>query len=295
MNTNIISGEKLQDIANVYLGIDNDFRNNPYINTQTNKHKNMLEINSYYNNPKIVFCYGHRINILAEKINYFTNDFILITHNSDQNIGNNDIYVNKIYNCIKLIKWYAQNLYFENNKLYLLPIGIANNQWEHGSNFHKFYNTLVNDITNDITNDINNNQLTKKAKSIYFFFEINTNKVKRTSCYNSIIKKLEFLNKISPYENFKRLSEYEYCICPEGNGVDTHRFWEALYLKCVPIVINSPFINIIKKNTNLPMIILNSWDELDINNLQDYNTFDFTNNESNKYLNLDYYIDNIKL
>ena len=42
MNTNIVSGEKLQDIAHVYLGIDNDFRNNPYIYTQTNKHKNLL-------------------------------------------------------------------------------------------------------------------------------------------------------------------------------------------------------------------------------------------------------------
>lgn len=284
MNTTIISGEKLQDIAHVYLGIDNDFRNNPYINTQTNKHKNILEINSSYNNPKIVFCYGHRITVLLQKIHYFINDFILITHNSDENIVNNNISVNKIYNCNKLIKWYAQNLCFEHSKVFLLPIGIANNQWEHGSNFHKFYNTLCNDT-----------QLSKKSKSIYFFFEINTNKAKRTSCYNSIVKKISFLNKISPYENFKRLSEYEYCICPEGNGVDTHRFWEALYLKCVPIVINSPFINLIKKQFNLPMILLKSWDDLDINNLQDYTTFDFTNNESNKYLNLDYYIDNIKL
>ena len=284
MNIHIVSGEKLQDIAHVYLAIDNDFSNNPYIYTQTNKHKNMLEINSSYNNPKIVFCYGHRITILAEKIHYFTNQFILITHNSDQNIINNDISVNKIYNCSKLVKWYAQNLCFEHHKMFLIPIGIANNQWEHGSNFHKFYNTFTNNM-----------QLTKKSKSIYFFFEINTNKVKRTSCYNLIVKKIPFLNKISPYENFKRLSEYEFCICPEGNGLDTHRFWEALYLKCVPIVLNSPFINLIKKQFNLPMIILNSWDDLDINNLQDYNLFDFTNNESNKYLNLDYYIDNIKL
>jgi len=277
-----VSGEKLQEISHVYLGIDNDFSNNPYINRQTTKHKNMSEINSDYNNPKIVFCYGHRIGILAEKINYFINSFILITHNSDKNIAENDISIINIYNCNKLLKWYAQNLCFEHHKLFLLPIGIANNQWEHGSNFQNFYNTLSNDT-----------QHIKKSKSIYFFFDINTNKEKRTSCYTSIVKKIPFLNKISPYDNFKRLSEYEFCICPEGNGVDTHRFWEALYLKCVPIVINSPFINIIKNNTNLPMIILNSWDDLDINNLQEYSTFNFTDNESIKYLNLDYYLDTI--
>ena len=121
-------------------------------------------------------------------------------------------------------------------------------QWEHGINFYKFYKTL--------NNDTNNTKLITKTKNIYFWFNIDTNKSKRNICYNSIIKKIPFLNKINSTENFQRLSEYKYCICPEGNGVDTHRFWEALYLKCVPIVINSTFINIIKKNTNLPMIIL---------------------------------------
>lgn len=278
---NIITGETLQEISHIYLGIDNDFKNNPYIHKQTHKHKNMLEISQNYNNPKIVFCYGHRLTILAEKIKYFTNEFILITHNSDKNIVNNDISINIIYTCSKLLKWYAQNLCYENHKLYLLPIGIANQQWDHGINFYKFYKTL--------NNDTNNTKLITKTKNIYFWFNIDTNKAKRNICYNSIIKKIPFLNKINSTDNFQRLSEYKYCICPEGNGVDTHRFWEALYLKCVPIVINSVFINIIKKNTNLPMIILNSWDDLDINKLQDYDTFNFINNDTNKYLNLDYY------
>jgi len=283
MYLNIITGEKIQEIANVYLGIDNDFNNNPYINNQTDKHKNMLEINTYYNNPKIVFCYSHRIDSLANIIHYFINDFVLITHNSDKNIVSNNHHIIQIYNCNKLLKWYAQNLCFESDKLFLLPIGIANNQWEHGRNFTTFYKQ---------TNTVNLLKI-KKNKSIYFFFEIHTNIEKRSKCYNSIINKIPFLNKISPYENFKRLSEYEYCICPEGNGIDTHRLWEALYLKCVPIVIKSPFIDIIKKNTNLPMIILNSWDDLDISSLQDYKTFDFINSE--KYLNIDYYRDKIKI
>ena len=288
MNINIISGEKIQEIANIYLGINNDINNNSYFYNQTNKYKNMLDINSNYDNPKIVFCYGYQINILSDKLKYFTNDFILITHNSDKNMIDNDTYIKNIYNCSKLLKWFSQNLCFEHSKLFLLPIGIANNQWKHGSSFHIYYNTL----TNTLTNTSNTIQENKKSKSIYFFFEISTNKEKRQNCYNSVIKKIQFLNKISEYENFKRLSEYEFCICPEGNGVDTHRFWEALYLKCIPIVVNSQFIDIIKKNINVPMIILNSWDELDINNLQEYNTFDFTDNE--KYLNLDYYLDKIK-
>jgi hypothetical protein len=280
MSLNIITGEKLQDIANIFLGTNEDFIFNPYINSQSNKHKNILEITSEYNNPKIVFSYSHRINILSNIIHYFMNDFILITHNSDENLVPGNQHIIKIYNCNKLLKWYTQNLYFEHIKINYLPIGIANSQWEHSTTFTKFYT------------NIQHNTIIKTSKSIYFFFEISTNIGKRGQCYNSLINKIPFLNKINPYENFKRLSKYEFCICPEGNGIDTHRLWEALYLKCVPIVIKSPFIDILQKNTNLPIIVLDTWDDLNINNLEDYNTFDFINSE--KYLNIDYYIDKIK-
>jgi len=81
-----------------------------------------------------------------------------------------------------------------------------------------------------------------------------------------------------------RMKEYEFCICPEGNGIDCHRFWEALYLKCVPIVLNSPFIDILN-NMGIPMLILNDWYELDINTL-DYNKYKFTEFTINDFIQL---------
>ena len=65
------------------------------------------------------------------------------------------------------------------------------------------------------------------------------------------------------------------CLCPEGNGMDTHRFWECVYLKVVPIVINSTFIQNIKEY-NIPMVILNKWDDLFNLNLN-YTNYDFNN------------------
>lgn len=273
-NTLCVSGERIQEIAEVYLGLCDDFSYNPYISNQTDKHKNLLEITSIYNNPRIVFCYTHRIDILSDKIQFFNNNFILITHNSDKNITYNDRYVERIYNCNKLIKWYTQNLCIEHHKISFLPIGIANNQWEHGSMFMNFYNNYKN------TNNI-------KIKHIYFLFDMSTNIEKRKQCYDSIINKVPFLNKIQPYDNYNRLSEYEFCICPEGNGIDTHRFWEALYLKCIPIVIKNPLTEIIHKSTNLPMILLNTWDELDVNTLPVYTSFDFVN--CSHYLDINFY------
>jgi hypothetical protein len=140
-----------------------------------------------------------------------------------------------------------------------MPIGIANSQWLHGN-------------LNIFNNEEFMKNLNSKNKKVYFNFKIETNKEKRDTCYDSLKNKLEWLNKIEPTENLARLKEYEFCICPEGNGVDTHRLWESLYLKTVPIVIQSEFTNILKKN-NVPLVILNNWNDFDEKklNYDDYN------------------------
>jgi hypothetical protein len=81
-----------------------------------------------------------------------------------------------------------------------------------------------------------------------------------------------------------QISHAVYLTDPEGNGIDCHRFWEALYLKCVPIVLNSPFIDILN-NMGIPMLILNDWYELDINTL-DYNKYKFTEFTINDFIQL---------
>ena len=126
-----------------------------------------------------------------------------------------------------------------------------------------------------------------KSKNIYFNFNIDTNRSKRSVCFENLCCKLEWLNNVSPQENIMRLSEYKFCICPEGNGVDTHRLWEALYVKTVPIVVNSVFANVLLRN-NIPVIILHSWSDLDETKLN-YNEFDFNNSEFLKIVDFDYY------
>ena len=81
----------------------------------------------------------------------------------------------------------------------------------------------------------------------------------------------------------KRLSTYEFCICPEGNGVDTHRLWECLYLKVVPVVIESEFTKILQTN-GVPLFILDNWDNFDVSKLN-YSNFNFSSEKINKLLN----------
>jgi len=51
-------------------------------------------------------------------------------------------------------------------------------------------------------------------------------------------------------------------ICPEGNGMDTHRFWEALYVGAIPVVLKNSYSAKLGSLLNLPYLPIESWGEL---------------------------------
>lgn len=267
----VVTGEKVQQLCDIYLGFEEDFKFNPLIQTQCNKHMNLNHLSSPYDNPYYIFCYSHRIKNLSDKINLFKNNFILVTHNSDGEIRQVEEVFN-ILNCKKLVTWYGQNICFEHPKLMFLPIGIANSMWSHG-------------------NLLFNNQIIK-TKKVYFNFSMNTNKQKRQICYDALKNKLEWLSHVNPIQNQLRLKEYEFCICPQGNGVDSHRLWEALYSKTVPIVIKSEFTTMLLKQ-KVPLVVLENWQDFDMNKL--IYDFDFNHPTFIKILNFDkFYLNNFQ-
>lgn len=269
----IITGEKIQSIADIFIGNEGDFNYNPYISQQTQKRKYLsdFENGQPYNNPRIVFCYGPLIYALSKIIHLFENPFILITHNSDENILPNKPEIDNMLNCKKIIRWYSQNVHVRHEKLYFLPIGIANHQWAHG-NLYMFESVFSKNV--------------EKTKSIYFNFNIDTNKTVRQECYNMFCEKIPFLENCSPFENVHRMAEYKFCICPNGNGLDTHRLWECFYLKVVPILLRNTYSEIIKETTGLPMILLDNWTDLNLETLN-YSQYDFEN--AYKCLTMDYW------
>jgi hypothetical protein len=124
---------------------------------------------------------------------------------------------------------YAQNLdtTFTSDKLTLLPIGIANSMWKHG------------DIL-EIYKTISQVYRKKKVKSIYV--NINpTTYFYRKNILDKINEKGQLkVSTNKPYAEYLReLAEHSFCLCIRGNGIDTHRFWESLYLGVIPVIINN--------------------------------------------------------
>jgi len=218
------------------------------------------------------------IDALGKIIHFFINPFILITHNSDKNIVFEGS-VTDILRCPKLIRWHAQNVDYLHEKLHFIPIGIANRQWEHGN--LSIYQFICENY--DIPS--------MKNKAVFMNFKIETNPGKRMICYETLFDKIPFLQFTSAKDNILRMLEYKFCICPEGNGIDTHRLWECFYLQIVPIVLSSTFTRNIQKTTGLPMIILDSWKDFDRITLPKYETFDF--GPGQKYLQCNHYVKQI--
>jgi hypothetical protein len=186
----------------------------------------------------------------AEKLHHLKNPFTLITHNSDFNLTESDPVVQTILGSKKLVLWWGQNLCFIHPKMRILPIGIANAMWDHG----KVEKLTIGPI--------------KKSGDVYFNFNIYTNREKREPCYNVFKDQYKFLPMVPVQDNMRRLAQYKWCICPEGNGVDTHRLWEAMYLGSTPIVLRNPFIDALMHYTEgeLPIYVVDSWAELKLPN-----------------------------
>jgi hypothetical protein len=60
---------------------------------------------------------------------------------------------------------------------------------------------------------------------------------------------------------YQKTLDSRYALCPRGCGVDTHRFYECIYLGCVPIVTrtNTVFDRLYAPDTGFPCLVVERW------------------------------------
>ena len=253
----IICGENIQNLCDVVIVTEDTIHCNPNIHLFSKDIKYIGELDNL-NNYNNIFVKTDILNNFYNKFENIIDNKIIVTHNSDIQI---DVSYSKNLNILS--KQLSQNCLFNHPKLIPLPIGIENRQWLNHQIFHNVRKRT----------DI------KKTKDFYFYFSFSTH-YSRTDCYNSLKDKLTWNEKRDKENYFIELKKHKYAICPRGNGIDTHRLWECLYLDVIPIVILSDFVNI----NNLPIIILNNWNEFDKDHI--YNKF---NNLETSKLVVSYY------
>ena len=209
-------------------------------------------------NKDIVFVNTDVIDIFFKTIfQEIKNDFVLITHNSDVNIESSHLEIIDS----RVIHWFAQNLNIENKeKVSLIPIGLENlRRLKHGR--RKWFSNP------------------EKEKTKFIFRDNNLIDVKK-------------YEKVEDY--FSNLQDYRFIICPEGNGLDTHRIWEGILLNTFPILKFSNFTQILQ-NEGIPAIYIENWEEINDFNEKDLNKIyqDLLKTNTKEYILFNYWKDRI--
>ena len=94
-------------------------------------------------------------------------------------------------------------------------------------------------------------------------FNVETNLADRVEAAKWLLRasSCDQLSDLTPSEHRNALRNYCFVASPPGNGLDTHRTWEAMYLRCVPIILRS-HMSERYEGLGLPLWIVDSYGEL---------------------------------
>jgi hypothetical protein len=153
-----------------------------------------------------------------------------------------------------LATWFAVNK--QTNNAHGIPLGITNNTNE--STVHPIYGDV------DMMSDVAKNSR-EIRNLVYMNFSIHTYPLERTPVWD-MFKMQSWVTSETPENSMEarrrflqNARNHSFVLCPRGNGVDTHRLWETLYMGSIPVVIRDVAHS---DWTDLPILFVDSWEEV---------------------------------
>lgn len=274
--TDIITGDRILSLCDFVITTHGIYSYHKNINKYANdiilvknwENVNIIKLNNYFKQLSItknsttisLFIYTHTLDLFVKYIVKHldsTLNYIIYTHNSDHEFN---ISFKELVDTPYIKHIYAQNLEYnlKTTKLTLLPIGLANSMWPHGD-IYSLYTS------------IKNTYMFKKSNNLYVNINPSTFSYRKAilDTINQHKNNTWNIAKPKPYSEYLNdLANHKFCLCIRGNGIDTHRFWESLYLGTIPVIINNKYTNcnnfvIQLKNINIPFY------EITLENLDD--------------------------
>jgi hypothetical protein len=193
--------------------------------------------------------------------------FIVVSHNSDGSFQRGEVKRNIDFqwkNYPNILHWYCQNCEVGEPNVTPIMIGVENTY------------IFKPEIKQQYMIDLRDAGLKKEIK-VFICYNPETNpgerkpplKLFEDKPWVTIASGFNNIDLIKPF--FDQMIRHQFVLCPDGNGMDTHRLWEALYIGCIPIVKPHVFTNYFAKH--LPIIVVKNWEEITmkflINKLQE--------------------------
>lgn len=148
---------------------------------------------------------------------------ILITHNSDYSTSMANVDIERNKNMI----WFSTNVDIKHERIRAIPIGLENPEWH--PNLVKIRKILAlrplplepKYLCSAIFNTATHPSRRETLKYFQSQPWCHTRKSINGADFNDYVVKMK---------------DSKFVVCPRGNGIDTHRLWETLYMGKVPIV-----------------------------------------------------------
>lgn len=140
----------------------------------------------------------------------------------------------------------------------VIPLGITNDCDD--SNLHRILGNI-----NHFNSANNCDFETRYESTIYCNYNVSTNKEriyisKLLENKKGVVFKKSEITDTGRINYLIDLRKNNFVICPPGNGVDTHRLWETLYMGGIPVVKSNPIMLEFAKL--LPIIVVKKWSEV---------------------------------
>ena len=256
-----ITGEKFQNVGDFTFAPPNKVGGD-YNSLPNTFNKDLVKDGS------VIYTHSMYTHELLKEIKQLSKKVTIITHNCDWNIDSSFPVPENI------IKWYGQNIDVVNPKIESIPIGLENPWW-----FVKERKKEKMIAMSETPKDI--------RKIVYVNHNISTNPLQRQEAYEHFQNKpfatVEHGLNGQGFNNYlDNIYHHKFVVCPAGNGIDTHRTWETLYMGSIPIEIrniNNQFY------TDLPICFIDDWGEI---------TEDFLNKEYARISNTDWNVGKLK-
>ena len=170
-----------------------------------------------------------------------------------------------------------------------IPLGITN--YTNESDYHRLFGD------NELLIKANSTDFPTYSNGlVYGCFSINTNikerlplaKLLSQSKHTFAEPEFSMSGRIQYLEN---LRTFAFTVCPVGNGVDTHRLWEVLYMGGIPIIKKNRILESMLED--LPFVLVKDWEQIkdgnflhdSWNNLASMGGFNFDKLKVNYWIN----------
>jgi hypothetical protein len=209
---------------------------------------------------------------------FLENTPVLVTGHSDYTISKRELDIIQLSN---IKAWFCQNRDIQHPKVIAFPLGITNKD-EPNSEIHR--------IIGNTDRILKVSKTPKEIKNlVYLNISVKNfpeERQKIVDLYSDKSWVTVGKGEVSEEGHRKFLEDiysHKFCFAPRGNGYDSHRLWESLYLRTIPIVKKCVAM---EQFTDLPILFVDDWENI---------TEEFLNEQYEIIMNKDWNLDKLDI